>query len=322
MQAAVITKFGGPEVFKIQEREIPTPTSNEILIKVKAAGINRPDVIQRKGKYPAPKDTVQDIPGLEVSGVVLSKGSNVERFQVGDEVMALLSGGGYADYACTSQGNCILKPANLSFEQAASLPETIFTVWHNLFRLGQLKANEVVLIQGGSGGIGSMAIQMANLYGAEVITTVGSDTKKKYVMNLGASAVINYKTEDFAEILQDKGADVILDSIGGDYFAKHMDIINHDGRLIQINASTGGKVSLNILQLMQKRILLTGSTLRSRDIAFKSELRAAIEANVLPFLLNGKLRPMVTKVFALAEVSKAHEFFESDDFYGKIVLTM
>ena len=167
-----------------------------------------------------------------------------------------------------------------------------------------------------------MSIQLANLYGANVITTVGSDQKKNYVMNLGASTVINYKTEDFAEILQDKGVDVILDSIGGNYFAKHMDIINYDGRLIQINASSGGKVPLNILQLMQKRILLTGSTLRSRDIAFKSELREAIEANVLPLLLNGKLRPMVTKVFALAEVSKAHEFIESDDFYGKIVLTM
>jgi len=322
MQAAVITKFGGPEVFKIQEREIPTPTSNEVLIKVKYAGINRPDVFQRKGNYPAPKDTVQDIPGLEVAGIVLTKGSNAERFQVGDEVMVLLSGGGYANYVCASQDTCILKPTNLSFEEAASLPETIFTVWHNLFRLGQLKANETVLIQGGSGGIGSMSIQLANLYGANVITTVGSDQKKNYVMNLGASTVINYKTEDFAEILQDKGVDVILDSIGGNYFAKHMDIINYDGRLIQINASSGGKVPLNILQLMQKRILLTGSTLRSRDIAFKSELREAIEANVLPLLLNGKLRPMVTKVFALAEVSKAHEFIESDDFYGKIVLTM
>src|SRR5690606_8509543 len=176
---------------------------------------------------------------------------------VGDEVMALLTGGGYANYACADQGSCILKPSNLSFEQAASLPETMFTVWHNLFRLGGLKAKEVVLIQGGSGGIGSMAIQLSNLFDAEVITTVGSEQKKQYVKDLGASMAINYKTEDFVELVKDKGIDVVLDSIGGNYFAKHMDVLNPDGRLIQINASTGAQVNLDIVQLMQKRILLT-----------------------------------------------------------------
>ncbi|MGH2624250.1 MAG: alcohol dehydrogenase catalytic domain-containing protein, partial [Sphingobacterium sp.] len=214
MKAAIITKFGGPEVFEIQNRETPRVNSREVLISVKAAGINRPDVFQRKGHYPAPKGAVQDIPGLEVSGTVVEKGSQVHRFQVGDEVMALLPGGGYANYARADEGSCILKPNNLSFEQAASLPETMFTVWHNLFRLGRLKAKEIVLIQGGSGGIGSMAIQLSNLFDAEVITTVGSEQKKQYVKDLGASKAINYKTEDFVELVKDKGVDVILDSIG------------------------------------------------------------------------------------------------------------
>ncbi len=320
MKAAVLNGFGGPEVFQILERPDLIPNSFEVLIEVKAAGVNRPDVFQRKGNYPAPAGVVSDIPGLEVSGVISSVGSEVKKFKIGDEVIALLAGGGYASQATAHESVCLHKPKNLTFEEAASLPETIFTVWHNLFERGKLVSTDHVLIHGGTGGIGSTAIQLAKLFGATVYTTVGSLEKAKIAKELGADLVINYKTEDFSEILMDKKVDLILDSIGGSYFNKHISLLREEGRLIQINATEGAKVELNLFKLMQKRIYLTGSTLRARDISFKAELADAIETNVLPIIEQGKYKTLLTKIFPLEQVIEAHHYFEDAESYGKIVL--
>ena len=322
MRAAVMTTFGGPEVFQIEEREDLTPTGDELVIEVKAAGINRPDVFQRKGHYPAPAHVIQEIPGLEVSGIVSSIGPEVHRFKVGDEVMALLPGVGYATQACVSERACLPKPKILSFEEAACIPETVYTVWHNVFQRGRLKRAERVLIHGGTGGIGTTAIQICKQFGAIVYCTVGSEEKRKVALDLGADIAINYKTEDFVEVLKPEGLDVILDSIGGVYFNKHIALLHEEGRLVQINAMEGGKVELNLLKLMQKRITVTGSTLRGRDLSFKGDLTKEIETNILPLLEKGEIRPLLTKIFPLEEVIEAHRYFESPEQYGKIVLTM
>lgn len=322
MKAAVMKGFGGPEVFEIEILEDLTPKGDEVMIEVKAAGINRPDVFQRKGNYPAMEGVPQDIPGLEVSGIIQSVGPSARRFKVGDEVMALLPGAGYASQACVSERVCLEKPENLSFEEAAALPETIYTVWNNLFERGGLRKADHVLIHGGTGGIGSIAIQLAKSFGAIVYTTVGSEEKKEIALELGADIAINYKEEDFEKILKNFGVDVVLDSVGGEYFHKHLNILNEDGRLIQINAVSGAKVELNLLKLMQKRILLTGSTLRSRDIEFKSRLTKEIETNILPLIEKGELKALLTKIYPLEDVVGAHRDFESSEQYGKIVLRM
>ena len=322
MKAAVMKGFGGPEVFEIENLEDLIPKGEEVLIEVKAAGINRPDVFQRKGNYPAMEGVPQDIPGLEVSGIIRSVGPSARRFKVGDSVMALVPGAGYASQVCVSERVCLQKPKNLSFEEAAALPETIYTVWNNLFERGGLRKAEHVLIHGGTGGIGSIAIQLAKSFGAIVYTTVGTEEKKAIALELGADIAINYKVEDFEKVLKDLGVDVILDSIGGAYFHKHLNILNEDGRLVQINAVAGAKVELNLLKLMQKRILLTGSTLRSRDIEFKSRLTKEIETNILPLIEKGEVKPLLTKIYPLEEVVAAHRDFESSGQYGKIVLRM
>jgi len=307
-------------VLKLEDRAIPRISSTEVLIEVKAAGINRPDVFQRKGNYPAPEGVVSDIPGLEVAGIVSAIGNEVQSLQVGDNVMALVAGGGYAEYVGVSASNCILMPSNLTFEEAAGMPETLFTVWSNVFQRGKLHAGEKLLVHGGTGGIGLTAIQLAVLMGNEVYTTVGSDEKKTFVEKLGAKEAFNYHKEDFEEKLNTVGIHVILDSIGGDYFAKNVNVLAEDGRLVQINAMQGAKVELNLVKLMQKRIFLTGSTLRNRSVEFKAEIASELEKHVMPLIAQGLYKTYIEQVFPVSEVVEAHKLMESRDFIGKIIL--
>ncbi len=320
MKAIIITKPGEPEVLQIQEREKPQPKPKQVLIKVKAAGVNRPDIFQRKGNYPPPPDVPQDIPGLEVAGIVEEIGAEVTEWKIGDEVCALISGGGYAEFAVADARHCLPVPKGWSFVEAASLPETVFTVWQNVFERGKLKAGETFLVHGGSGGIGITAIQLAKAFGAEVYTTVGSAEKCKACESLGAKRSINYKTEDFEEVLKDIGADVILDMIGGDYITKNILLLKPDGRLVYINATKGGKAEIDVTDLMKKRLTLTGSTLRNRDASFKAQLSAEIFKNVWPVLEAGKFKAVIYKTFKLEDAAEAHKLMESGEHIGKIML--
>ncbi|HLT41462.1 MAG TPA: NAD(P)H-quinone oxidoreductase [Sphingobacteriaceae bacterium] len=320
MKAIIISKFGGPEVLQVVERELPVHSSKEVLIKVKAFGINRPDVFQRKGNYPAPKGASMDIPGLEVAGIVEECGEDVGRWKVGDEVCALLSGGGYSEYVAVNERHCLPKPENLSFAEAASLPETLFTVWHNVFQRGNLQAGDSILIHGGSGGIGITAIQLASHFCKAVYVTAGSKEKCDECIKLGADLAINYKAEDFEDVLTNTEINVVLDSIGGDYFQKNLNLLSEDGRMVSINAMLGAKVSLNISQIMQKRLIVTGSTLRSRSADFKAQLAEEIERDVWPLIAQEKFQPIV-KVFPYSDVVAAHTYLESGFNFGKIVLT-
>ena len=322
MKAIVITSYGGPDVLRPEERDKPTINENEVLIKVKAAGINRPDIAQRKGNYPSPADAPQDIPGLEVAGIIQQAGRNVHQWKTGDKVCALISGGGYAEYVKVNAGQCLPIPDDFSFEQAAGLPETVFTVWHNVFQRGKLQHGERLLIHGGSSGIGTTAIQLAKSFGAQVIVTVGSDEKGKRCLELGSDKFINYKTQDFEHELKDHPVDVILDMIGGTYFQKNIEILKPDGRLVYINAMNGNVVSLNIMQMMRKRLTITGSTLRNRDATFKSVLANDIYNKVWPILTEGKFKPIIFATFPMEEANKAHQLMESSDHIGKIILQM
>lgn len=322
MKAAVMTSPGGPEVFEIQQREIPPLQPHEVLVQVRAAGINRPDVIQRQGKYPAPKGVPADIPGLEVAGIIAACGTATSQWKVGDRVCALVAGGGYAEYVAVHESHCLAVPIGIDFTLAASMPETVFTVWDNVFRRGKLQKGEGLLVHGGSGGIGTTAIQLGVAFGATVYATAGSDDKCRFCESIGATRCVNYKTEDFQEVLQGRAINVVLDSIGGDYFQKNIDLLREDGRLVYINAMKGRKVELNLLQLMQKRILLTGSTLRARDSMFKAHLREDIEKKVWPLFMSGAFKPLVHQVFPLAEVVEAHRLMDSGDFHGKLVLSL
>lgn len=320
MKAIIITKPGEPNVLQPGERPIPVPEKNEVLIKIKAAGINRPDIAQRQGRYPAPPGAPADIPGLEVSGIIEECGSGVSRWKKGDEVCALLSGGGYAEYVTVPAGQCLPVPKGFSFIEAASLPETVFTVWHNVFQRGALKQGESFLIHGGSSGIGVTAIQLAKAIGATVFATAGTEEKVKACLDLGADKCINYKEEDFEKILETEGVDVILDMIGGDYVPKNMRLLRPDGRMVFINAMKGAEMDLNIRDIMKKRLTITGSTLRSREVSFKSALANEIEAHVWPWIEQGKFKPVIYKTFPLDEADKAHELMESSSHIGKIVL--
>lgn len=320
MQAVVITAFGGADVLITQQRPIPVPNTGEVLIKVYAAGINRPDIFQRKGSYPAPSGVVPDIPGLEVSGVVDACGSGVTRWVPGDKVCALVAGGGYAEYVAVDALHCLPIPGSLGFEAAACLPETVFTVWHNVFQRGKLQRGETLLVQGGSGGIGTTAIQLARLFGAEVYATAGSSEKCAFCEQLGAAACINYKEDDFAARLAGKRIDVILDSIGAPYFDQHISLLADEGRLVFVNATGGKRAALDMLALMQRRLTLTGSTLRGRDVAFKSALREAVEKEVWPLVGSGAFKPIIHRAFPLADARHAHGLMESGDFMGKLVL--
>lgn len=322
MKAVVITQFGGPEVLAVQERPMPVPEVGQVLLQVHAAGINRPDVFQRKGNYPAPPGTTADIPGLEVAGIVHAVGAGVSRWRVGDRVCALLPGGGYATYALAEEGHCLPIPEGVSFAEAACVPETVFTVWHNVFQRGQLQAGEGLLVHGGSGGIGTTAIQLATLLGARVYTTAGTDDKCEACLRLGATRGVNYRTADFATELAGERIDVVLDSIGGDYFEKNFDLLAPDGRLVYINATQGRKATLNLVKLMQKRILLTGSTLRARDNAFKTALCQAIQRVVLPLWASGRFKPVVHRAWDYTQAADAHRLLESGEVFGKLVLSV
>ncbi len=322
MQAIIITQSGSPGVLQLQERPTPKPKPCEVLVQVKAAGINRPDIAQRKGHYPPPPQAPQDIPGLEISGVVVECGDAVTRWNAGDEICALLPGGGYAEFAVVLADHCLPKPTAFSFAEAASLPETIFTVWHNVFQRGKLKANENFLVHGGSSGIGITAIQLAKAFGATVFATAGTDAKCLACIKLGAEGCINYNNQEFEMVLANKGIDVILDMIGGDYFAKNIHLLNADGRLVYINAMKGADVNLNIMDIMRRRLTITGSTLRNREDVFKAELAKEIEEKVWPLINEGKFKPVIYKTFPLSAAADAHSLMESSEHIGKIILTV
>ncbi len=322
MKAIVITEAGDPEVLQLRYRPVPVPKVGEVLIKVVAAGVNRPDILQRKGQYPAPKGAPQDIPGLEVAGTIVQCGVDVKKFTTGEPVCALVAGGGYAEYIAVPEGQCISMPANLAFTEGAGIPETTFTVWHNVFQLGGLQAGESLLVHGGSSGIGTTTIQLAKALGASIFTTVGNVEKQKFCIDLGADLAINYKEDDFEEKLSQQGIDVILDMIGGSYFQKNMNILNPDGRLIHINAMLGRNVTLDILQMMVKRIKITGSTLRARSVAFKSALAQEVQNHVWPLIQEGKFKPIIHEVLPLEEAARAHEIMESSQHVGKIILAL
>ena len=324
INAIIITKSGAPEVMQLQKRPMPEPAANEVLIKIYAAGVNRPDVLQRKGAYPPPPGASQDIPGLEISGIIEKCGTAVTSWQKGDAVCALLMGGGYAEYAVVNQGHCLPIPQDFDFVQAASLPETIFTVWHNVFQRGLLKPNEHFLVHGGSSGIGITAIQLAKAFGAKVFATAGTDEKCDACIALGADKCINYKTFDFEEALKKDGIDVILDMVGGEYIAKNMRLLNENGRLVFINTMKGSKPKEDVPDfslVMKKRLTITGSTLRNRDADFKQALTADIRKKVWPVMEAGKFKPVIHAQFPLSEAALAHELMESSEHIGKIILT-
>jgi NADPH2:quinone reductase len=325
MKAIVITHPGGPEVLQITERPIPEYSANEVLVKVSAAGINRPDVSQRKGHYPPPPGASPDIPGLEIAGTVIETGAEVSRWKKGDKICALLTGGGYAEYCNVPEGQCLPIPGNLSFIEAASLPETFFTVWSNVFDRGALKKGESLLVHGGSSGIGVAAIQMAKALGSTVYVTAGTDEKCRFCESLGAAKAINYKTESFAEVIKQitngKGVDVILDMIGGDYAQPNIKSLATEGRLVLINMMLGKDVQVDLSLVMMKRLTITGSTLRSRDTAFKVSIAQKVEKNIWPLLASGQIKPIINKVFPAGEAAEAHRLMESSEHIGKIVLS-
>jgi len=320
MKAIVITKYGAPEVLKLQEYPTPEISGDEVLIEVKSAGLNRSDVFQREGNYPAPAGVAPEIPGLEVSGTIVKCGPNVVDFTVGDRVCALLAGGGYSEYVSVREGQCLPIPADLSFAEAASLPETVFTVWSNVFQRGNLQRGETLLLHGGNSGIGITGIQIAKALGSKVIVTVGSDEKGQKCLELGADSYINYRTQNFEIELQNKGIDVILDMIGGDYLSKNINILNPEGRLVHINAVDGSRVDLDIWKVMTKRLTITGSTLRSREYEFKKKLAKEIQKNVWPLIESKRFRPVIFKTFPFSEAAEAHRLLEDGSHTGKIIL--
>jgi NADPH2:quinone reductase len=324
MKAIIITQHGSPEVLQLAGRPKPAIADNEVLVKVMAAGVNRPDVAQRKGNYPPPAGAPKDIPGLEIAGVITETGPNVQRWKIGDEVCALVIGGGYAEFCNVPEGQCLPVPENLSFAEAASLPETFFTVWSNVFDRAKLQPGESLLVHGGSSGIGVAAIQMATALGSTVYVTAGSEEKCFFCEQLGAAKAINYKTENFSEaILQltnNKGVNVILDMIGGDYTPLNIKCLADDGRLVMINSMNGKDVQIDLAAVMRKRINITGSMLRSRDTVFKSTIAKNLEEHIWPLLASGKIKPVIYKIFPANEASKAHELMESSEHMGKIIL--
>jgi NADPH2:quinone reductase len=327
MKAVEISSFGSPDVLRLGERPAPVPRPGEVLIRVAASGINRPDVLQRLGHYPAPVG-VSDIPGLEVAGVIEAGDTQAmaaAKLAVGDRVCALVAGGGYAQWCVAPVAQCLPTPHGLTDVQAASLPETFFTVWSNVFDRGRLKQGDTLLIQGGSSGIGVSAIQMAKAFGATVIVTAGNDQKCADCLAIGADHAINYKTQDFeAETLrltQGRGADVVLDMVAGPYIAKELNCLAEDGRLVVIAVQGGVQAEINAALVMRKRLTITGSTLRIRPIAFKAVIANNLLQHVWPLIASGHIRPMVHAVFPAADAAKAHAMMESGQHVGKIVLS-
>ncbi len=310
---------------KVTERTVPKLGINQVLIKVAAAGVNRPDVMQRKGLYPAPIGA-SDIPGLEISGIIVAINSTASTFKIGDAVCALVSGGGYAEYCLASIAHCLPIPTGLTLTDAAALPETFFTVWSNVFDRAQLQGGETLLVHGGSSGIGTTAIQLAKAFGAKVIITAGSQAKCERCLELGADAAINYKEQDFVleinRLTNNVGVNVILDMIGGDYFPRNLKCMADEARLLQIAIQNGAKAEINLLPIMLKRLTITGSTLRVRDDVFKANIAEKLQQKVWPLLANGTIKPIIHARFALNEASKAHELMESSLHIGKILLEL
>ena len=320
MRVVEISKPGGANVLRQVVKSIPKPNRNEVLIKISYAGVNRPDVLQRAGSY-LPPPGASEVPGLEASGTIIDIGDNVTDWNMGDEVCALLPGGGYAEYAVTQASHCLPVPKGMNLKQAAALPETFFTVWSNVFQRGELKPNEKFLVHGGSSGIGTTAIQLANVFGSEVYATAGTDAKCLVCEELGARRAINYNKEDFLDVIKSiGGVHLILDMVGGTYIAKNINALVDDGRLVQIAFLRGAKVELNFAQIMTKRLKFTGSTLRPQSDLSKTQIALDLSEKIWPLLGAGRLNPVIDSVFELSDAGSAHLLMESSKHIGKILL--
>jgi NADPH:quinone reductase len=325
MTVIAIRAPGGPEMLVPEQRPLPQLQDGEVLVKVAAAGVNRPDVMQRQGRYPPPQGAT-DIPGLEIAGAVAAIGRDASKWKLGDRVMALVVGGGYAQFCAAHASHALPVPDGFSLTEAAAIPETFFTVWHNVFERGRLRADETLLVHGGSSGIGTTAIQLAKAFGARVITTAGSAEKCDACRKIGADVAVNYRTEDFVAATKaatgGKGADVILDMVGGDYIERNYEAASVEGRIVQIAFQASPKATVDFRRIMLKRLTHTGSTLRARSIADKAAIAGALEQQVLPLLLAGKVRPLIDSSFALTDAAAAHARMEASEHIGKIVLTI
>ncbi|HEX9465734.1 MAG TPA: NAD(P)H-quinone oxidoreductase [Alphaproteobacteria bacterium] len=323
MTCIEITAPGAPDVLKPTTRPTPKPARGEVLVKVAAAGVNRPDVLQRLGKYPPPAGA-SDLPGLEIAGTVAALSEGVSAFKIGDAVCALISGGGYAEYCVAPVPQCLPVPKGLSLIEAAAVPETFFTVWTNVFERGRLKSGESFLVHGGASGIGTTAIQLAKAFGARVFATAGTPEKCAACQRLGAERAINYRTEDFVAVVKEitggKGVDLTLDMVGGDYVEKNLDIAKVEGRIVQIAFLRSPKTEVNLMPLMLKRLTFTGSTLRARSVEEKGAIAAAVRQHVWPLIEAGKVKPVIHATFPLAKAADAHRLMEADTHIGKIVL--
>lgn len=325
MIAICIAKPGGPDVLRAIDMPVRAPGLREVLIRVAAAGVNRPDLMQREGKYPPPPGA-SDIPGLEVSGEIVATGADVQRWHEGDKVCALVSGGGYAEYCVAPDVQCLPIPSNVDLVPAAGAPETFFTVWTNVFERGRLRSGETFLVHGGASGIGTTAIQMARAFGARVFATAGSEEKCAACERLGAERAVNYKKEDFAAVLMaltgSRGVDVILDMVGAPYFGRNVDLLALEGRLVQIAVLHGAKAEINLVRLLRQRITITGSTLRSRTVEEKGAIARAVEQSVWPLVEAGKIRQVIYATLPLKQAAEAHRLMESGSHIGKILLTV
>lgn len=323
MNAIHITKSGGPEVLQLQETPMPTPKKDQVLIKVKAAGVNRSDVITRQNMDTYGKGSSGTlIPGLEVSGEIVDIGVDVKDKKIGDTVCALIASGGYAEYVAVDSAHCLPIPAGISLTDAAGIPETVFTVWFNVFHLGKLQPGEKLLIHGGTSGIGTMGLQMAKAWGCKIYTTAGSDEKVEFLNKMNLGTVINYKKEAFEEVLKDEKIDVILDMVGGDYTQKNLEILNKKGRLIYINGMKDMDVSINLRTVMSKNLILTGSFLKPQSADVKTQIANEVEKNIWPLFGSKQIHPVIYKTFPLAEAADAHRLMEHGTHIGKIILTM
>ena len=323
MHCIEIREPGPPDVLQWAERPVPQPAAGEVFIKIAAAGLNRADLLQRAGNYP-PSERVSDIPGLEVAGEIAALGRGVKRWKIGDKICALLSGGGYAEYAVAPADQCLPVPQNLSLTEAAALPEAVFTVWANIFELGALKPNETVLVHGGSSGIGTTAIQMVKNFGAKIFVTAGSAEKIVACEKLGADLAINYKQETFTEAVmcatQKRGVDLVLDMVGGDYVARNLSILAPHGRHVSIAVQGGKQATVDLWRIMRKNLILTGSTLRHRPPGEKARLAHAVEEKAWPWVAAGRLKPLIYKTFPMKNAAEAHKVMESGVHIGKMVL--
>lgn len=320
-----ISKYGGPEVMEINEGQVPDPGKGEVLIKVHAAGVNRPDVMQRQGLYPPPPGA-SPILGLEVAGEVMATGKDVSAWSVMDRVCALTNGGGYAEYAAVPAGQCLPVPASLTLEEAAALPETFFTVWSNVFDRAKLQPSETFLVHGGSSGIGIAAIQMAKSLGSKVFTTAGSREKCAACQRVGADIAINYHQQDFVKVLKEvtdgKGVDVILDIVGGDYVARNLELAAKDGRVVSLSFINGSRVEIDMMHIMLKRLIVTGSTLRPRSAEAKASIAKKLRAQIWPLIESRKIKPLIAARFPLENAAESHILMESSKHIGKIILTV